>query len=79
MPGHPSDCCNPWRSNAGSESAQLARRQIWAALDNDACVEVADSLPRVHVRDTKDHTRGELTATPAAWAAFTAFAGAHAV
>ncbi|MEU7034089.1 Scr1 family TA system antitoxin-like transcriptional regulator [Streptomyces sp. NPDC046237] len=24
-------------------------------------------------------TKGELTATPAAWAAFTAFAGAHAV
>ena len=47
--------------------------------DNDNCVEVADNLPRVHVRDTKDHAQGELTATPAAWAAFTAFARSYAV
>ncbi|MFJ3815198.1 DUF397 domain-containing protein [Streptomyces sp. NPDC090056] len=47
--------------------------------NNDNCVEVADNLPLVHVRDTKDHARGELTATPAAWSAFTAFARAHAV
>ncbi|MFE0773799.1 DUF397 domain-containing protein [Streptomyces sp. NPDC058861] len=42
--------------------------------NNDNCVEVADNLPLVHVRDTKDHARGELTASPAAWSAFTAFA-----
>ncbi|MFC7793258.1 DUF397 domain-containing protein [Streptomyces cinereoruber] len=47
--------------------------------DNDNCVEVADNLPLVHVRDTKDHARGELTATPAAWSAFTAFARTHTV
>ncbi|MGW6394677.1 DUF397 domain-containing protein [Streptomyces sp. NPDC055103] len=47
--------------------------------DNDNCVEVADNLPRVHVRDTKDHAQGELTAPPAAWAAFIAFARAHAI
>ncbi|MEW1903711.1 DUF397 domain-containing protein [Streptomyces sp. NPDC086147] len=47
--------------------------------NNDNCVEVADNLPLVHVRDTKDHARGELTATPAAWSAFTAFARTHAV
>ncbi|MEV7673542.1 MULTISPECIES: DUF397 domain-containing protein [unclassified Streptomyces] len=47
--------------------------------DNDNCVEVADNLPLVRVRDTKDHARGELTATPAAWSAFTAFARTHAV
>ncbi|MFD8974404.1 DUF397 domain-containing protein [Streptomyces sp. NPDC059593] len=47
---------------------------------NDDCVEVADNAPGiVRVRDTKDHAQGELTATPAAWAAFTAFARAHAV
>ncbi|WP_411076963.1 DUF397 domain-containing protein [Streptomyces sp. cmx-10-25] len=46
--------------------------------DNDNCVEVADNLPLVHVRDTKDHARGELTATPAAWSAFTAFARTYA-
>ncbi|MFF5633631.1 DUF397 domain-containing protein [Streptomyces sp. NPDC012825] len=46
--------------------------------DNDNCVEVADNLPLVHVRDTKNHARGELTATPAAWSAFTAFARTYA-
>ncbi|MER5711283.1 DUF397 domain-containing protein [Streptomyces sp. NPDC042898] len=47
---------------------------------NDDCVEVADNAPTVvRVRDTKNHAKGELTATPAAWAAFTAFARAHAV
>ncbi|MFJ2936346.1 DUF397 domain-containing protein [Streptomyces sp. NPDC087219] len=39
----------------------------------------ADNLSRVRVRDTKDHAKGELTAAPAAWAAFTAFARTHAV
>ncbi|RSS55181.1 DUF397 domain-containing protein [Streptomyces sp. WAC01280] len=47
--------------------------------DNDNCVEVADNLPRILVRDTKDHAQGELTATPAAWAAFTAYVGDRAV
>ncbi|MFI9747308.1 DUF397 domain-containing protein [Streptomyces sp. NPDC052494] len=47
---------------------------------NDDCVEVADNAPSVvRVRDTKDHAQGELTATPAAWAAFTAFARTYAV
>ncbi|MFE2016066.1 DUF397 domain-containing protein [Streptomyces sp. NPDC059491] len=47
--------------------------------DNDNCIEVADNLPGVVlVRDTKDHTRGELTATPAAWSAFTVFARTYA-
>ncbi|MDV5147984.1 DUF397 domain-containing protein [Streptomyces sp. SBC-4] len=47
---------------------------------NDDCVEVADNAPSVvRVRDTKDHAQGEFTATPAAWAAFTAFARAHAI
>ncbi|MFI9214167.1 DUF397 domain-containing protein [Streptomyces sp. NPDC053253] len=48
--------------------------------NNDNCIEVADNTPGVvRVRDTKNHAKGELTATPAAWAAFTAFARAHAV
>ncbi|KQX59424.1 MULTISPECIES: DUF397 domain-containing protein [unclassified Streptomyces] len=45
--------------------------------DNDNCIEVADNLPRVRVRDTKDHAQGELTVTPAAWSAFTAYARAQ--
>ncbi|MEU8519547.1 DUF397 domain-containing protein [Streptomyces sp. NBC_01216] len=54
-------------------------KSTYSGADNDACVEVADNLPRVHVRDTKDHARGELTAAPAAWTVFTAFASAHTV
>ncbi|MFF1776967.1 DUF397 domain-containing protein [Streptomyces virginiae] len=38
---------------------------------NDNCVEVADNAPgAVRVRDTKDHGKGEVTASPAAWSAF---------
>ncbi|MFH8711342.1 DUF397 domain-containing protein [Streptomyces zaomyceticus] len=54
-------------------------KSTYSGNDNDACIEVADNLPRVRVRDTKDHAKGELTAAPAAWAAFTAFARNHAV
>ncbi|MFI9292605.1 DUF397 domain-containing protein [Streptomyces gardneri] len=53
-------------------------KSTYSGADNDACIEVADNLPRVLVRDTKDHAKGELTATPGAWAAFTAFARTHA-
>lgn len=56
------------------------RKSTYSGNDNDACVEVADNAPSlVRVRDTKDHTQGELTATPAAWAAFTAFARTYPV
>ncbi|NGO68168.1 DUF397 domain-containing protein [Streptomyces sp. SB3404] len=34
------------------------------------CVEVADNLAAVLIRDTKDHTMGTLTASPEAWSAF---------
>ncbi|MEU4068117.1 DUF397 domain-containing protein [Streptomyces wedmorensis] len=54
-------------------------KSTYSGADNDACIEVADNLPRVLVRDTKDHTRGELSATPAAWSAFTAFARTGAI
>ncbi|MFB6838158.1 DUF397 domain-containing protein [Streptomyces sp. NPDC056361] len=48
--------------------------------DNDNCIEVADDAPSVvRVRDTKDHAKGELTATPAAWSAFARFARSHAI
>ncbi|MEX0172454.1 DUF397 domain-containing protein [Streptomyces sp. LMG1-1-1.1] len=48
--------------------------------DNDNCIEVADDVPSiVRVRDTKDHTKGELTATPAAWSAFTRFVRSRAI
>lgn len=40
--------------------------------DNDNCVEVADNMPQVLVRDTKDHGAGRLEISPAAWTAFVA-------
>ncbi|MFB7369994.1 DUF397 domain-containing protein [Streptomyces sp. NPDC056222] len=33
----------------------------------------------VRVRDSKDHTQGELAVAPAVWAAFTAFVRARTV
>ncbi|WP_424214020.1 DUF397 domain-containing protein [Streptomyces sp. BI20] len=36
------------------------------------CVEVAKADAAVLVRDTKDHAKGSLRVTPAAWGAFVA-------
>ncbi|MCX5380784.1 DUF397 domain-containing protein [Streptomyces sp. NBC_00091] len=41
---------------------------------NDNCVEVARTAPTVYVRDTKDHSKGRLTSSADAWAAFVGFA-----
>ncbi|MFF0486999.1 DUF397 domain-containing protein [Streptomyces sp. NPDC004435] len=55
-------------------------KSTYSGNTNDSCVEIADNAPDViRVRDTKDHARGELTATPTAWTAFTAFARTHVV
>ncbi|MFJ5834553.1 DUF397 domain-containing protein [Streptomyces sp. NPDC093089] len=62
-----------------TETSPNWHKSSYSGNDNDACIEVADNLSRVRVRDTKDHTKGELTATPAAWSAFTAFARSHAI
>ncbi|MFJ4872656.1 DUF397 domain-containing protein [Streptomyces sp. NPDC088757] len=62
-----------------AETSPDWRKSSYSGNDNDACVEVADNLPLVRVRDTKDRARGELTATPAAWSAFTAFARTYTV
>lgn len=62
-----------------TETSPNWHKSTYSGNDNDACIEVADNLPRVLVRDTKDHAKGELTATPGAWAAFTAFARTYAV
>ncbi|MFJ7205663.1 DUF397 domain-containing protein [Streptomyces sp. NPDC098789] len=37
---------------------------------NDNCVEVAGTASVVLVRDTKDHSKGLLATSPAAWSAF---------
>ncbi|MFB7758416.1 DUF397 domain-containing protein [Streptomyces sp. NPDC056121] len=38
------------------------------------CIEVANSLLAIHIRDSKTALGPHLTVTPAAWAAFVAFA-----
>ncbi|MCX4982526.1 DUF397 domain-containing protein [Streptomyces sp. NBC_00572] len=68
----------PSRRNTQPDTSPNWHKSRYSGNDNDACIEVADNLPRIHVRDTKDHSQGELTATPTAWAAFTAFARADA-
>ncbi|PZH08371.1 DUF397 domain-containing protein [Streptomyces sp. NTH33] len=39
------------------------------------CIEVAALPASVHVRDSKDTTRGTFTVAPAAWSAFVARTG----
>ncbi|GAA2588499.1 DUF397 domain-containing protein [Streptomyces tubercidicus] len=48
------------------------RKSSYSGSDNDACVEVADNMPRIMVRDSKFVEGGspEITASPAAWTAF---------
>ncbi|MFI6639560.1 DUF397 domain-containing protein [Streptomyces sp. NPDC050504] len=46
------------------------RKSTYSGNENDACVEVADNMPRILVRDTKDHGAGRLEISPAAWTAF---------
>ncbi|MFJ4910730.1 DUF397 domain-containing protein [Streptomyces sp. NPDC093249] len=68
-----------WAAFTAYAAAQSPwRKSTYSGPENDNCVEVADDLARVHVRDTKDHAKGELTAAPAAWAAFTGFVAAQA-
>ncbi|MCY0924262.1 DUF397 domain-containing protein [Streptomyces sp. H27-G5] len=57
-------------------SADLVwRKSSYSGGDPDNCVEVAaGDAPVVHVRDTKDHGKGLLTASPAAWSAFLGYA-----
>lgn len=45
-------------------------KSSYSTGSNDNCVEVADDAVTVRVRDTKDHGKGELLASPAAWASF---------
>ncbi|MFF4019560.1 DUF397 domain-containing protein [Streptomyces sp. NPDC001843] len=46
------------------------RKSSYSNSDGGQCLEVADSLPVVPVRDSKDTTRPPLLFTAPAWAAF---------
>jgi hypothetical protein len=56
------------------EVAYAWRKSSYSGDEGGACVEVAAHPAAVHVRDSKDPTAGDLTFTPAAFAAFAAFA-----
>ena len=43
----------------------------YSGSSGDNCVEVAMRPDAVHVRDSKDTRRGQLTVSPEAWSAFT--------
>ncbi|MEW2289978.1 DUF397 domain-containing protein [Streptomyces sp. NPDC047841] len=46
------------------------RKSSYSNSDGGNCVEVADSLPLVPVRDSKAPARGTLVFGPEAWSAF---------
>ncbi|MGW2033106.1 DUF397 domain-containing protein [Streptomyces sp. NPDC001356] len=46
------------------------RKSSYSNSDGGQCIEVADNLPLVPVRDSKAPARGTLVFGPAAWAAF---------
>ncbi|MFE2726580.1 DUF397 domain-containing protein [Kitasatospora sp. NPDC059327] len=49
-------------------------RSSYSDYEGGNCVEVAASPRTVHVRDSKDKAGPQLCFSPAAWAAFLAFA-----
>lgn len=52
------------------------RKSSYSGEPNNECVEVR-LAPTVGVRDTKDRASGQLTLSPAAWAAFVAKTTQH--
>lgn len=46
------------------------RKSSYSNSDGGQCIEVADNLPLVPVRDSKAPVRGTLVFGPAAWVAF---------
>jgi hypothetical protein len=70
-------------SYSGSEGGQCLevayawRKSSYSGDEGGQCLEVAACPTAVHVRDSKDPAAGSLTLTPAAWAAFAAYAAAQ--
>ncbi|MFG2722073.1 DUF397 domain-containing protein [Streptomyces sp. NPDC048416] len=50
------------------------RKSSYSSEEGGECVEVASSLAKVHVRDSKDTTRPTLAVEPTAWTTFVEFA-----
>jgi hypothetical protein len=72
----------PWfkSSYSGSDGGNCVevalswRKSSYSGTGGGNCVEVAAAVDTVHVRDSKDTARPGLVLSPAAWAAFTAYA-----
>ncbi|MER6196786.1 DUF397 domain-containing protein [Streptomyces sp. NPDC001586] len=50
------------------------RKSSYSGGTNDNCVEVAGQPSVILVRDTKDHSKGMIATSPAAWSSFIALA-----
>jgi hypothetical protein len=71
-----------YSSSGGGECIEVAvswRKSSYSNAEGGACVEVATCADTVHVRDSKDETGPQLAFTPAAWAAFVAYAARQPV
>ncbi|MDY0811861.1 DUF397 domain-containing protein [Kitasatospora purpeofusca] len=61
--------------NEGGACVEIAwRKSSHSGNEGGECVEVAETTAAVLVRDSKDKSGPHLTFTPAAWAAFVAYA-----
>jgi hypothetical protein len=58
----------------GPAPALVWVKSSYSGAEGGQCVEVAATLARVHVRDSKDTTRAALAVDPTAWTAFVEFA-----
>ncbi|MFF7589333.1 DUF397 domain-containing protein [Kitasatospora purpeofusca] len=64
-------------SNEGGACVEIAwRKSTHSGAEGGECVEVAETTSAVLVRDSKDKSGPHLTFSPAAWAAFVAYAQA---
>ncbi|MEU6082202.1 DUF397 domain-containing protein [Streptomyces sp. NPDC047108] len=71
-----------YSSSGGGECVEVAvawRKSSYSDSEGGACVEVGACPGTVHVRDSKDTSGPQLAFTPAAWAAFVAFAARQPV
>jgi hypothetical protein len=71
-----------YSGSQGGDFVEIAyhwRKSSYSNEDGGNCVEVAAHPGAIHVRDSKDPEGPALTFSPAAWAAFAAFAAAQDV
>lgn len=72
-----------YSSDEGGQCLEVAytwRKSSYSSSEGGACLEIAYTAPEsadeatVHIRDSKNPTGPTFTASPDAWAAFTAYA-----